>query len=112
METFVKGDVVVVSFPFSDLTQTKKRPALVLAAFSNHELLLSEITSKLKTHEYDLLLSERDFLKGTLTLISTLRLSRLFTTESSIVEYKVGSLSAEKLEEIEHLLITMIQKGH
>ncbi len=31
MERFVKGDVVVVPFPFSDLTQAKRRPALVIA---------------------------------------------------------------------------------
>lgn len=31
MERFVKGDVVVTPFPFSDLSQTKRRPALVMA---------------------------------------------------------------------------------
>jgi len=29
---FVKGDVVIVGFPFTDLTQTKRRPTLILAA--------------------------------------------------------------------------------
>ena len=31
MAKFVKGDVVVVPFPFSDLSQSKRRPALVIA---------------------------------------------------------------------------------
>ncbi|MDL5503395.1 MAG: hypothetical protein QSU88_09280 [Candidatus Methanoperedens sp.] len=31
MARFVKGDVVVVPFPFSDLSQSKRRPALVIA---------------------------------------------------------------------------------
>jgi len=33
MARFIKGDVVVVPFPFSDLTQVKRRPALVVATF-------------------------------------------------------------------------------
>ena len=34
MATFVKGDVVIVPFPFSDLSQAKRRPALVVAKLS------------------------------------------------------------------------------
>jgi mRNA interferase MazF len=34
MGTFVKGDVVVAPFPFSDLSAAKKRPALVVATLT------------------------------------------------------------------------------
>ncbi len=34
MAGFVKGDVVIVPFPFSDLTDTKRRPALIFLAFT------------------------------------------------------------------------------
>ena len=37
MEQFVKGDVVVVKFPFSDLSQVKRRPALVLAGLEGDD---------------------------------------------------------------------------
>jgi len=43
---FVKGDVVVVPFPFSDLTQAKRRPALVVAVLEGEDLLLCQITSQ------------------------------------------------------------------
>ncbi|MCC7174981.1 MAG: type II toxin-antitoxin system PemK/MazF family toxin [Bryobacterales bacterium] len=42
----VKGDVVVLNFPFSDLSQTKRRPALVLAALQGDDLILCQITSQ------------------------------------------------------------------
>ncbi|WP_242716914.1 hypothetical protein [Microcoleus vaginatus] len=45
MATFVKGDVVVVPFPFSDLTQAKRRPALILATLEGKDLILCQITS-------------------------------------------------------------------
>jgi len=35
MATFIKGDVVIVPFPFSDLSQAKRRPALVVANLSS-----------------------------------------------------------------------------
>lgn len=46
MARFVKGDVVVVPFPFSDLTRAKKRPALVIAELEGEDLILCQITSK------------------------------------------------------------------
>ena len=46
MERFVKGSVVVVPFPFSDLTQAKSRPALIIAELEG--TLKSEVVSSHK----------------------------------------------------------------
>ena len=46
MARFVKGDVVVVPFPFSNLTEAKKRPALVIAVLSGDDVILCQITSQ------------------------------------------------------------------
>jgi mRNA interferase MazF len=46
MAGFVKGDVVIVPFPFSDLTQAKRRPALVVANLRGNDLILCQITSQ------------------------------------------------------------------
>ena len=45
MGRFIKGDVVVVPFPFSDLSTSKRRPALVLADLAGDDLILCQITS-------------------------------------------------------------------
>ena len=50
MEGLVAGDVVVVPFPFTDLTSQKVRPALVLASLDRGDVLLCQITSKPFTH--------------------------------------------------------------
>ena len=46
MAEFVKGEVVVIPFPFSDLSGSKKRPALVLADLEGDDILLCQITSQ------------------------------------------------------------------
>lgn len=40
------GAVVLVTFPFSDLSETKLRPAVVLARASRSDWILCQITSK------------------------------------------------------------------
>lgn len=49
MERFVKGDVVVIPFPFTDLSGTKRRPALVLADLPGDDIILCQITSQQTT---------------------------------------------------------------
>lgn len=66
MATFVKGDVVIVPFPFSDLTQAKRRPALVVAGLQGDDLILCQITSQLVTDQYVIALLSDDFESGTL----------------------------------------------
>jgi mRNA interferase MazF len=52
MGTFVKGDVVVVPFPFSDLSAAKRRPALVVAILTGDDVILCQITSRAITDSY------------------------------------------------------------
>ncbi len=46
METPVKGDVVVVPFPFSSLADQKRRPALIISNQIGSDFILCQITSK------------------------------------------------------------------
>lgn len=46
MGKFVKGDVTVAPFPFSDLAANKKRPAFVVAFLTWDDVILCQITSK------------------------------------------------------------------
>jgi len=52
MAKFIKGDVVVIPFPFSDLTQTKRRPALVISALEGDDVILCQITSRTSRDNY------------------------------------------------------------
>lgn len=110
MEKPVKGDVVVVPFPFSDLSQAKKRPALVLAAPEGNDIILGQITSKAHHDKYSISLFDRDFSEGGLNLESFIRPNRLFTADKSLILYKAGKLKEEKLKEVTKKVVDIFQK--
>ncbi len=110
MARFVKGDVVVVPFPFSDLTQAKRRPALVIAGLEGDDLILCQITSQLIKDKYAISINDDNFETGSLKQPSNVRPNRIFTTDSHIVLYRVGNLKMQKLTEIIEKIIEIIRK--
>lgn len=105
MERPVKGDIVVVSFPFSDLTSVKKRPALVVAALTGEDIILAQVTSVTHSDGYSIPLDAHDFKQGSLPRSSVIRLNKLFTADKSLVLYKAGSLSEQKVKDAEGMLV-------
>ena len=100
MAEFVRGDVVVVPFPFSDLSQAKRRPALVVAELTGDDLILCQITSQLVRDIYAVSISDLDFSEGGLKQPSHIRPNRLFTADSHIILYRVGKLKADVLNRV------------
>ena len=109
MARFVKGDIIVVPFPFSDLSQSKRRPALVITELTGDDLILCQITSQSISDKYAIELTDRDFKKGTLKKKSNIRPNRIFTADSSIILYKVGMIRDEKIKEVIKKIIQIIQ---
>ena len=110
MGSFVKGDIIIAYFPFSDLSGAKKRPALVVATLSGDDLILCQITSQIASDNYAVPLGDRDFATGGLRQRSNVRPNRLFTAESSIVEYRAGTLIQAKMQEIVNMLIQILNR--
>jgi mRNA interferase MazF len=109
MGTFVKGDVVVVPFPFSDLSNAKRRPALVLVDLKSNDLILVQITSQHIFDDYALSLSNDDFSMGSLNKQSNVRPNRIFTADQKIILYKVGSLREAKFNEVLNKTISILK---
>jgi len=108
MGRFVKGDVVVTPFPFSDLQNAKRRPALVVATLTGDDVLLCQITSRAVADSYSIPLSSTDFANGRLTHDSNIRPNRLFTADSNIILYRAGVLKPAKLQEVIAKIIAII----
>ena len=102
MERFIKGDVVVVPFPFSDLTAAKRRPALVIAELSGDDLILCQITSNKIMDSYSIELNYNNFESGNLNKTSNIRPNRIFTADKKIYSTK---LVISKTKRFQKLLI-------
>jgi mRNA interferase MazF len=105
MEKFIKGDVIVVPFPFSDLSNSKRRPALVLANLESDDLILAQITSKDIFDSYSIEIKSNDFSNGTLNKKSNIRPNKIFTADKDIILYKIGRLTDKKMGEITNKIV-------
>jgi len=104
----MKGDVVVVPFPFSNLTEAKRRPAFVLAELDGDDRILCQITSQQFKDRYAVSLDESDFEDGSLRKISNIRPNRIFTADSSLIRYKVGRIKPNKIDEVVKKIIDIL----
>ena len=99
---YQKGDVVLLPFPFTDLTATKTRPAVVVSteAFqqATGDFTVAMITSVPRTGTYDV--AVQDWQAAHLLRPSWVR-AKLATLDPALVRYQPGSLSARDLTEVE-----------
>ena len=109
MGKFMKGDVVVVPFPFSDLSKSKKRPALVVTQLSGGDVILCQITTPNRPDGYSVPLFKADFVSGSLDHDSNKRPNHLFTADSRIIAYCAGRLSSNKVKEVVDKIVEIVQ---
>ena len=111
MGTPPAGAVVLVHFPFSDLSQTKLRPALVLADAGRGDLVLCQITSRPYGDPAASSLQFTDFETGGLRVVSYARPAKLFTASSGLISARVGTVSREALGRIVEAIVGLLRSG-
>lgn len=92
MVTPSAGIVVTVQFPFSDLSRSKLRPAVVLASAGRADWILYQVTSNAYADQEAVQLESSDFASGSLSLTSYARPGKLFTAKTSLMATEVGKL--------------------
>ncbi len=120
MEGPVKGDVVVLPFPFSDLSASKRRPALVVAEGEYGDVILCQITSTSRVNRRQgrqstlgmetVELKDKDFQEGRLKITSYVRPKKIFTADLGLILYRAGRIKKEKIREIEDTICRIIRE--
>ena len=83
MVTPTAGEVVLVPFPFSDLSQSKVRPAVCLADAGRGDWVLCQITNSPYGDPAAIPLDAPDFTSGGLLVASFVRPGKLFKAAAS-----------------------------
>ena len=107
MGILAAGTIVTIDFPFSDLSATKRRPALVLAQVNKGDVILCQITSKPYSDPASVLISLEDFSTGQLNRESFARPCKLFTAHNSLIRQKVATLNKQKFTEVTEKLLEL-----
>lgn len=103
------GAVVLVPFPFSDLTQSRLRPAVVLADVGRSDRLLCQITSNPYSDPWVVVLTNADFRTGSLQLTSYARPGKLFTANRTLIVAQVGHLTDEAFARLVNAIIDLLR---
>ena len=109
MAKSVNGDIVIIPFPLSDLTQNKRRPALIISVLNGDDIILTQITSQNVKDNYAIQIEDKDFKDGKLKQVSNVRPNRIFTADRHIILYKAASLKDKKFNEVLDRLIEIIK---
>src|SRR5207253_5082450 len=112
--SFSQGDVVLVPFPFTNLSAIKQRPALVLSPERLNkvrgDLVVAAITSQIPevVGEDEILLSDADLKTADLPKASIIKLGKIFTIHQGLIRKKLGNIGEATLEGIRQKLVELM----
>jgi len=97
-------DIILVPFPYSDLTGSKRRPALIVSSdeFNEREIdiICCAITNKSGKDPKSVAITNADVEQAFLMVESKVKPSKLFTVSKAIVYKTLGRLKTEKFNDV------------
>ena len=110
---FKQGEIVLVPIPFTDLKDSKQRPALIISNDLHNskveDVVICGITSNIKDEEYSIMIEQKDMAEGNIYFLSRIKTDKIFTIHKNIIQKRIGKIKNEILvkvkEEIRKLFI-------
>lgn len=109
MAAFASGQIVLLPFPFSDLSASKLRPALLLADAGRGDWVLCQITSKPYADANAIAINDTDFVQGGLQRVSYARAGKLFTAHQSLFQACAGVLTTSLHAQVVESIVALLQ---
>jgi mRNA interferase MazF len=112
MGAFAAGQVIVLPFPFSDLSRSKHRPALLLAEAGRGDWIACQITSNPYSDARAVEITSADFIAGSLQRASYARPGKLFTAHETLFASVAGTLQSEVLARVRESVVDIVRGGN
>ncbi|KHF37991.1 MazF family transcriptional regulator [Halalkalibacter okhensis] len=99
-----QGDIVLIPVPFSDLSNRKQRPVLIISNDEYNQMtddiLVVAITSQLKNLDYSVVIKQKDLDEGALKVTSALRADKVYTPSKGIIRKRFVKVNSEVLKSV------------
>jgi mRNA interferase MazF len=106
-------DIVLIKFPFSDLSGAKVRPALVISNqgynIKSLDTVVLALTSNLSTSDYKVFVSNLDLESGQLPVDSAIRVDKPFSVLRSKILKVQAKIQVAKFDEVKAAIAQLIQ---
>lgn len=110
--TYNQGEILIVPFPFSDLSSVKQRPVLVLSKDidnkSADDIVTCGITSNLKDSKYSVLIEDANLEQGQIPGKSRIKVDKLFTLDKNIVKKRLARINKETFNQVKQIFSTIV----
>jgi mRNA interferase MazF len=105
-------DIILISFPFSDLRQSKVRPVIVMSNDEYNErfddFIAVPLTSNLKARDHTVSITNSELESGNLIVDSVAKVDKIFGVERSLAKKKIGKVKKDVYEDIKQALLRVI----
>lgn len=102
--TYNQGEIVIIPFPFSDLSSIKQRPVLILSKDVNNsiseDIITCGITSRLKDVKYSVLIDNNNLDSGKIPIKSRIKVDKLFTVKKDIIKNKIAKINQSTFNKV------------
>lgn len=109
---FKQGEIIIVPFPFSDLSSIKQRPVMILSKNIDNEkvedVITCGITSNVKDSKYSVLIENKDLIDGKIPKPSRIKIDKLFTISQDIIKKKVGRVDKKTFEKVKSEFVKLV----
>ncbi len=109
---FKQGDIIIVPFPFSNLSSIKQRPVIVLSKTKDNEvsedIITCGITSNLRGIKHSILIDNSNLEEGKIPKESRVKVDKIFTIEKSIIKKRIARLNKETFEKVKSEFINLV----